>query len=43
VDDPAIVTDLANLGNVLAEQHDVAAARALLKRAVALREQHCLA
>ena len=40
-DSPAIATDLANLGNVLADLHDVAAARPLLERAVALREQQC--
>ena len=40
-DNPAIATDLANLGNVVAEQRDLMAARLLLERSIELRERQC--
>jgi len=38
-DDPSIATELANLGNLLAEQNDLQAARRFLERALALHER----
>src|SRR6516164_2572009 len=40
-DDPAIATDLANLGNAVAELRDLTAARQLLERTIELRERQC--
>ena len=37
-DSPAVATELSNLGNLLAEQHHLTAARPLLERALKLRE-----
>ena len=41
-DSPVLAIELSNLGNVLAEQHDLAGARAVLERALALHERMCV-